>query len=474
MTAAPKPLSDEDRRDHWVQTAAHAQRLINMGWWLNVFVPTFTVSSVVLSALLLLGRKFGLSSLLLQAIGASLACVLCTVTYLIAKRSFFDRRATLAELDRALNLNNALTCADLSVGRWPSTSQRASMPNLRWREISLPLLFGVALLLAAAFVPVARNQVALNLNPDSPPAWAETEKVLESIEESGVASPEALKRFEERLESLRAEPEERWYDHSTLEASESLLQDAQRAKEELAAGVSALGEALQRAEQASAQLQQGDASERGAASAGKKDAQANLEQNLKELAEGNMPLADDLSAALESAASAAEELSPEQAKALHDRLKAAKESLEKSQGEGQGKGDPSGAKGDGKQNPGGGGEGKNGEKGDGMTADSPSGSCGTGEECTGGTSRGPGTAPIEYKDQQSPALATRPELIKGDPEHREGDRELRQLEKLQPEEQRQLAAGGEGGVAQLEKGGDAVVRGDYTPEERRILESYFK
>ena len=109
-----------------------------------------------------------------------------------------------------------------------------------------------------------------------------------------------------------------------------------------------------------------------------------------------------------------------------------------------------------------------------MTADSPSGSCGTGEECTGGASRGPGTAPIEYKDQQSPALATRPELIKGDPEHREGDRELRQLEKLQPEEQRDLAAGGEGGVAQLEKGGDAVVRGDYTPEERRILESYFK
>lgn len=476
MTAAPSPISDDHSRDHWLRAASRAQRLINLGWWLNVFVPTFTVSSVVLAALLLLGRKFGVASLLLQGAGVVIAVSLGGVTYAIAKRSFFDKRATLAELDRALNLNNALTCAELSIGRWPGMVPLASMPQLRLREIVLPLLFGSGLLLAAAYVPVAREEVALNLNPDAPPAWAETEKVLESIEESGVVSPESMKRFEERLESLRAEPEERWYDHSTLEASESLLQDAERAKEELAAAVSSLGEALKRSEQAAQQLEQGNESDLGAASARKKEANASLEQNLRELAEGNMQLADDLTAALEGAASASEELSPEQAKALHDRLKAAKESLEKGkQGEGSG-GDATGAKGEGKKSPAssGSGEGKNGEKGDGMTADSPSGSCAPGEECSGGVSRGPGTAPIEYKDTQSPALAAKPELIKGDPEHREGDRELRQIEKLHPEEQRDLAAGGAGGAAQLEKGGDAVVRGDYTPDERRILESYFK
>ncbi len=479
MTAAPSPISDARARDHWVQTAERAQAVINFGWWLNIFVPAFTVTSVVLACLLLLGRKFGVAPELLT-LGLFIITVgLGGASYLIARRSFFDRRATLAELDRVLGLNNALTCAELEVGGWPRPQLDESEPTVQWREISLPLAFGSALLLAAAIVPVTRELTGLELNPAAPPAWAETEKILQSIEESGAASQEALKRFEERLESLKAEPEERWYDHSTLEASESLLQDAERAKEELSDKMSSISEALTQARDAAEQRESGNADTLGASASQSREAKAALEQNLRELAEGSMPLSDDLTASLESAASAAETLTKEQAKALHERLDAAKKSLEKGQqaGSSGGKPNPSGAKGEGNNkqpNGAGNGGGKSGEKGDGMTADGGSGVCPPGEQCEGGTSRGPGTAPIEYKDKQSPALATTPELLKGDPEHRDGDREVRQLEKLAPEERRDRVVAGEGGAAQLEVGGDAVVRGDYTPEERRILESYFK
>ena len=480
MAAAPSPLSDDRFRDHWVRVAARARSRINFGWWLSTFVPAFTVLSVVLACLVLLGRKFGLSPELLLAAGAIVALALGAVTYRIASRSFFDIPATLAELDRALSLNNALTCAELDVAKWPTPDLTAVEPTIRWREISLPLLFGGVLLIAAAYVPVVRDLSSHSLNPAAPPAWGETEQILEEIEESGVASPEALKRFEERLESLKAEPEDRWYDHATLEASESLRQDTERAKEELAKGVNSLNEALTRAQDAAKERDQGGSEELGAAAAKGKEARATLEKNLKELAEGNLPLADDLRSALEDAASATQELTPEQAKALHDRLKAAQQSLAKQQSK-EGTPSPSGSQsgqGDGKgqKNPNGGnqGEGRPGKEGDGMTADTGNGSCPPGATCSGGVGRGPGTAPLEYKDTESPALASKPELIKGDPETRAGDRELRQIEKLQPEEERSIVGGGEAGTAQIEAGGDAVVRGDYTPDERRILESYFK
>ncbi len=55
-----------------------------------------------------------------------------------------------------------------------------------------------------------------------PGAWEQMEDWLATLEESGVVEEEMIEELEGRIEEFRDQPEDEWFSHSSLEATDTL------------------------------------------------------------------------------------------------------------------------------------------------------------------------------------------------------------------------------------------------------------
>ena len=200
---------------------------INFGWWIEKFnwILLGAVSLVAVS--LLIYRSVVDPVLPIQTLYWLLGCVFvlaALVSWVWSRSSFIDRDSALVRLDDALSLENRLTSASRGIGRWPSIPSDLSDEGITWRwpSVFLPSLMCLGFLALAVFLPIQKREVGPKPEPVEPGAWERMEEWLATLEEQELIEELSIQELEEKIEELRDQPEEEWFSHSSLEATDTL------------------------------------------------------------------------------------------------------------------------------------------------------------------------------------------------------------------------------------------------------------
>jgi hypothetical protein len=362
-----------------------------------------------------------------------------------ARGSFFRARDARALLEHRLGLNSALSAASGGVARWPTP--RALPAVLRWRApATLGWLAGaLGLVLAGLVLPLpSRPAAEYRRGAEKPPALAEAEAWLEQLAAKEVARPEDVERLAEMARGLGERTPEERYSHSVLEAADTL-------RAQTAQAIRGLGASLEEAAQALSPLERpGQLSdeELGAVA-------ARLGEALRGLREGPLAAREEMARELANAAKAAgsRSLSPEQAARLRQQLaKSGRAATGVLGAQGQGASiaaaDP----------------------------DAPMRS-GPGEGFgSGDITRGPGHAPMMFRDEASEAGGGRTETVGGDDLSRAALGDLLAMERGEHEfdPKRAAASSAAGAIASPAQGGEVVWVDRLSPGERAALKDFFK
>ena len=172
---------------------------------------------------------------------------------MLAKKHFIDQREGLVRLEDRLSLNNSLTSASQGARDWPAEEikeEEVRKAGLSWNPpaVLIPILATLFLILPAIFVPIPQLKAAVEeLPPNEPGAWEQMEEWLAALEEEDLIEESSIEEAREKIEELRNQPEDEWFSHSSMEATDSMrdalgkdLQEAARDLETLERDLAAL------------------------------------------------------------------------------------------------------------------------------------------------------------------------------------------------------------------------------------------
>ncbi|MDB6068954.1 MAG: hypothetical protein JWL81_125 [Verrucomicrobiales bacterium] len=433
----------------WQRHARRTARRLNLAWWLQFSAPWAAGLSLVVLGVILWLRSRGteLPTAPTAAVIGGLYLIAGFIAWLVARKNFQPTDGSLVLLESHLKLNNALTAARQGITAWPAAP--ASLDDgFRFRApwLVAPLLLTVSCLTLAFFLPITRAVGPPTLPP--PLAMERAADLLSAIRKEDVASPEALAKAEEQLQTLLAQPPGDYYSHHSLEAADAL-------ETSLRAAAGKLGAQLQTAAQAAGSLEKFD-------SALSPDARKQLEGDLQSALQGLQNSSMGTSSALKEQLakldpSKLKELDPEQMKKMLENLQAKAKACKNCQGgqcAGQSEAEKAlsdllNKKGE-----------KSGFPGDGMGR--------------GGVERGPGTGDLTFEkdasqlDTNNLEQLTSQDLSRTLPGDHMGTKDIEHNLDQSP------STGSNGGAAAAAQGGDAVQREQLLPSEQKVLRRYFK
>lgn len=442
-------ISSNENRDHWIGLATKTANRINFAWWLDrLSAPLVILATAGACILLMMRRESPVTPVWHYAIGVSIALALLALgAWLVARRKFETPEQSLVRIEAMMKLRNSLSAAKAGVTAWPDPLLHVeSGVRWNWPRLLVPTLGAVLLLAAGLFIPVSALPVAKKDTPEEPQAWKKIESDLDKLAQDAVVDETYIEDVKKKLEELRAQKEEDWFSHSSLEASDSL-------KKEHQSELKRVERELERADKALGNLQKNASG--GTADPGKLANE--FEQALQGLQNGAMKPNSELLQQLKSLdPKNLGQLSPEQMQQLKDHLGKASEAMKGMQGKGDGQGDWEDqlqADGDGK----GEGEGENGE--------------GTGN---GGVSRGPGHSNSALgKESNKTETGDLSGLDAKDLSHASpGD--LLQLQDGEHQIDKSPSKFSKGGDTEATgQGGDRVWKEALDPDEQRAMKKFF-
>ncbi len=272
-----KPTSTH--RDAWLSRARQVSRRVNLAWWLETLAAPLLVAAIAGAAALLLLRRHSpqVDPALLAGASAGAVLLLAGVCWLRARRRFESPEESLVRLEASMHLRNGLSAAMAGVAPWPEPRGRGH-DGLRWHwpRVIVPPLGALALLAAGLLIPISAETTAERSSPDQPQTWSQLETQLEHLTQEEVADEKYLEEMREKLDELRAQEEEQWFSHSSLEATDH-LRKAHRSE------VDRMDRELDRAAQALEKMEKG-----GAAGAKRDELMAEFDQALQGLQNGAM------------------------------------------------------------------------------------------------------------------------------------------------------------------------------------------
>ncbi len=426
-------MNDTGAETFWRQRAKAVVLRNNAGWWLASFLPALVLVSVIFACALLIFRQIEMVPAGFWpgfAAGVILAAVFAWAR---AKNQFFTLRDGFTRLDISLGLHNRLTAAAAGIGEFPE--KREGGDGLSWRctRAILPIAGCVALITAAAWIPVSERTVSAAPTA-MPAAWAQTEEWLETLEESALADPETVEELREKLEALTEQPAESWYSHSSLEAGDNLRDQTEAGIEAMQRNLETISTALEAMQQIGEGATPGDL----------EVMQAALDRGIEGLESGALGADRDLLANLKGIdPSTMRSLTPGQLRAMRERMEQGMQTLS---------------------------EGPDLAGTDASPEGESSGSSG------GQVDRGPGTSPLTLSASETDLNSETTEAVRSNSLDRalpgevvgtvQSDHDVDSVE---------FNPGLSGGSAQAAgTGGDTVWRNDFTPEEQGILKRFFK
>ena len=445
---------NQSNRDHWRAQARQVARRVNLGWWLDVSsAPLLIVAILTASGLLLMRREFPTIPPWRMMAAATAAVILPTLVCLAwAVRKFEKPEQSLVRIEAVMRMRNALTSAEAGVTPWPAPLKRvdAGLP-WQWQRLLVPPLGALALLAGGLFFPISIRAKNTPPTHEEPQAWKQLSSELDKLTKEEVVDEKYLKDTLKRLDELKAQEEEQWFSHSSLEATDSL-------KKSHRAETDRVERELGRAEKALSNLEKNAGTN---SQAEKNRLIEEFDQSLQGLQNGamkpNQKLLEQLKGLdLKDMA----KLNPEQMEQLRENLKKNQNAIKDGKGEGGGEGDDWSDEllaGDGDQS----GTGNGAKKGN-----------GNGQ---GGVDRGPGHVPGVLgaeKDRVETGQLTglqAKDLSRATP----GDLlELQDGEHDVDHSPSGISTGGS--VEATGKGGERVWRDSLDPAEQRTLKRFFE
>jgi hypothetical protein len=438
---------DTTYRKYWRDQASTLSRRINLGWFLQTLsTPLLVVSVFGAVATLILRREF--SVIPLWMIGISLAaCLLGTfvVALIVAARRFEKPEQSLVRIEAGAGLHSALSAANAGVSPWPEPPQRLTN-SLKWHlpKTLAPPLAAVSLLAVGLLIPISARQPPPPAPSSQPQAWSQIVSQLDQLAEDAMVGEEYIEELEKRLEELRAQDEEEWFSHASLEATDSLEEshnsNIEKLDRELSEAGSALEALVENADKLNAQEKQKLAEQ--------------FEQALEELQNGAMKPNPELLGQLSKLdPNDLGKINPDQMKQLKEGMKKLKDSLKKNEDRqgGHGEGDWEGQLlGDG--------------EGQGVGQ-------GVGQ---GGVNRGPGHDHNVLRGGKDPFGVGELTGLNAEDLSRAIPGDLLQLQDGKHSVDESASKAAAGGAAAQGKGGDRVWRDSLVPEEQRALKKYFE
>lgn len=435
----------------WTRRAATLAGRVNLGWWLYRFNGLAVVSLLIFSLSLLVLRTY--RSVFLT--GSVVVGSLSVVVFLIALLAWFCSRENhigteegLARLDDRLNLHNRLCAAYHGIGSWPGRRTDLSTATFHWKygKAILPSVLSLALVATAWYLPVKRSAPGAMHAPVAPGAWERMEDWLATLEEEDLIEESSIEEGRSRIEELRDQPEEDWFSHSSLEATDTLEETLGRQMREMAAEMAVLDRNISALKNSPVP-----------------QSEAMREQNLKEFSEALDALSGNGLAMNEAmmrqlqgidpsrlGRETSSGLSPERLQALQDQMRKGAARLGSLEGL-----PPLGEEFSLEQG--------SGMEGEGMNPG------------RGGVERGRGGAPLFYGDKEDDLATKNLEAITNEDFSRATPGEVLGLGETEREiDQTPAGLRPGGGILSTGQGGDAVSRETLRPDEQAVLKRYFK
>jgi len=436
----------------WKRRAASLARRLNLGWWLEKLNALLLGGLLLFALLLLAGRTWRSEWTSPTLVGTSLGglfALLVVLAWWMGRRQFVDAEAGLVRLDDKLSLNNRLVTAARQVGPWPEfTATGLGAADFRWNAARawVPGIAAFALVGAAWWVPIPKYAAA-PAHVVEPSSWEQMEDWLATLEEEELIEEESIKELESRIEELRNRPEEEWFSHSSLEATDTLAQSLGMQIRDLAAEMNTLERNISALQTFSAQMSE----------SAKEQLAKEFQEALEALEGSGLEVDKALLKQLK-------EIDPSKlgqqtlANLSAEELKSLQEQLQKGSGAlGSMEGLP--------------------EMGEGMGMGE--GMAGFGEEGEGpgkgGVSRGRGDAPLFFGDKEDQLGTSNLQQVTNDDFSKAAIGEvlgLGETERKIDETATGPVAGG--AVTSPGRGGEAVSRETLLPDEQAVLKRYFK
>ena len=314
MTPSLRDTADDNGAEKF--SPRRAQRTAgrqNFGRMLGDFLPAGLVASAVFACVLLVVRQHGPAGGGPWIVyGASLVVCAGVAAWRVARRGFFTVADALVRLEWHLGLHNRLSAAMAGVGTFPPPQIAPDGYSFRWQTVASPLAGALALVLAAAFIPVSRSAGDPFVPATPPESLVQTAQWLDTLQKTSLVQPPALEDFRERLEELRQQPARDWYSQSSLEAGDNLRGQTEQSLQTLQRDLRTAASSLTTMDRPPEQLTPLEA----------KAAADQMQEALKGLELGNLPLNKDLLSQLKGLdPSKLKSLTPEQLEQLKERLK---------------------------------------------------------------------------------------------------------------------------------------------------------
>jgi hypothetical protein len=442
-------------REHWESEAKKVARQVNFAWWLETFSAPLLIAALLGAAALLLARReFPHADMrLLGAATAGGIVVLALACWAWAARRFENTEQSMVRIEAAMHLRNALSAATAGVAPWPAPlpKTRAGL-GWQWPRLLVPPVGALALLAAGLFLPMSAKVDPTTGPPEQPQAWKQLSSELNYLAKEDVVDEKYIEETRKRLDELKAQKEDQWFSHSSLEATDEL-------KKSHRSEVGRVEKDLGRAEKALGNLQKNTD---GLTPAEKNRLMDDFDQALQGLQNGALKPSPKLLEQMKGLnMNDLAKLDPEQLAQLRDNMKKAQQAMK----------DAKGGAGDDWSDEllAGEGEGKDGNGGDGNDGEGEDG------QGQGGVDRGPGHAPgVLGKEKDKVDTGELTGLSAKDLSHSTpGD--LLELQDGQHDVETAPSRIAEGGGTEATgKGGDRVWRDALDPAEQRTLKRYFK
>lgn len=438
-------------REFWLRQAKAVRRQVNLAWWIESFSAPVLILSLTGAALLIWARREmpGLETPHVAGAVALLVILLGTACWLLARRKFEQANESLVRIEASMRLRNALSAAAAGVAPWPAPVEGINAGlQWRWPRLLVPVLGSLALLAAGLWIPVSAKQAGSRGGPEEPQSWKQLATELDHLAKEEVVDEKYLEETRKRLDELKAQEEDDWFSHSSLEATDSLKKSHQSETERVE-------RELGRADKALAALEK-NAGTKGQAE--KERLMEEFDQALQGLQNGAMKPNPELLEQMRGMdLKNLKDLPPEQLQQLKENLAKHGKCLGECQGGGNEWDEELMADGDGE----GEGEGKGEKEGEGGGK--------------GGVNRGPGHAPGVLGQEKEGVETGKMEGLAAKDLSNSAPGDLLELQDGEHEVEKgasSVTAGGD--TTATGKGGDRVWKDSLDPDEQRALKRFFE